>query len=89
MLISFSINLVLSGAMTYLVGWINALQLIIHLPMMMILIPANVSMFFSLILPIVQFDLIPPEWSYELFLTFEEEPEDVNFKTRFDSTVFD
>ena len=46
MLISFLINLVLAGAMSYLVGWINALQLIIHLPMMMILIPANVSMFF-------------------------------------------
>ena len=53
MLISFAINLILSGAMTYLVGWINSLQLIIHLPMMMILIPPNVSMFFSLILPIV------------------------------------
>jgi hypothetical protein len=83
MLISFLINLVLSGAMTFLVGWINSLQLIIHLPMMMILIPANVSIFFSLILPIVQFDVIPPEWSYELFLTFEEDNQDLDFQTRF------
>ena len=47
--------------------------------MMMILIPANVSIFFSLILPVVQFDLIPPEYSYELFLTFEEDIEDIEF----------
>jgi hypothetical protein len=89
MLISFAINLVLSGAMTYLIGFINSLQLIIHLPMMMIFIPANVSMFFSHILPIVQFDLIPPEYSYELFLTFEEDPADIDFVSRFDETVFD
>ena len=45
-------------------------------------------MFFSLILPIVQFDLIPPEYSYELFLTFDEEPEE-EFTDSFDREVFD
>ena len=76
MIISFCINLILSGAMSYMVGWINSLQLIIHLPMLMTLIPANVASFFSLILPIVQFDLIPPEYSYELFLSFDDEPDE-------------
>jgi hypothetical protein len=60
MIFSFVINLVLSGAMDYMVAWINSLQLIIHLPMLMTLIPANVASFFALILPVVQFDLIPP-----------------------------
>lgn len=46
MLISFLINMVLSGAMEHMVGWINSLQLIIHLPMLMTLIPANVASFF-------------------------------------------
>ena len=53
MLISFFINLIMSGAMGYMIAWINALQMIMHLPMLLILIPANVSSFFSLILPIV------------------------------------
>jgi hypothetical protein len=88
MVISFVINLVLSGALSYMVGWINSLQLIIHLPMLMTLIPANVGSFFSLILPIVQFDLIPPEYSYELVLTFDENP-DENFQHKFDISVFD
>ena len=88
MLISFLINFVLSGAMSHMVGWINSLQLIIHLPMLMTLIPANVGSFFSLILPIVQFDLIPPEWSYELFLDFDDEPNE-EFMSKFDTSVFD
>lgn len=54
----------------------------------MILIPANVAMFFNLILPIVQFDLIPPEWSYELFLTFDDEP-DKEFVESFEISIFD
>ena len=58
--------------------------MIIHMPMLMILIPPNVQMFFELILPIVQFDIIPPEYSYELFLSFEEEP-DEQFSKKFDS----
>jgi hypothetical protein len=53
MIVSFSINLVLAGALTFMVGWINSLQLIIHLPMLLAIIPANVASFFSLILPIV------------------------------------
>ena len=76
MIISFCINLVLSGAASYLMGWINSLQLIIHLPMLMTLIPANVASFFSLILPIVQFDLIPQEYSYDLILNFDDEPDE-------------
>jgi hypothetical protein len=53
MYIAFAINMILSGGASYMVGWINSLQLIIHLPMLMTLIPANVASFFSLILPIV------------------------------------
>jgi hypothetical protein len=76
MFVSLGINLILSGGLSFLVGWVNSLQLIIHLPMLMILIPGNVSLFLSLILPIVQFDLIPPEYSYELFLEFDDDPGD-------------
>ena len=71
MVISFIINLVMSGAMGYMLGWINALQMILHLPMLLILIPANVGAFFSIILPVVQFDLLDPEWTTELVFEFD------------------
>ena len=56
--------------------------------MLKTLIPANVGSFFALILPIVQFDLIPPEWSYELVLNFDDEPNE-EFMAEFDTLVFD
>ena len=72
---TFLVNLIMAGALGHMIGWINTLQLIIHLPMLRILVPANVSVFFQTIIPIVTFDLIPPEWSTEYFLDFEEFPE--------------
>ena len=84
MVLSFLINLIMSGALGYMIGWINALQMILHLPMLMILIPANVSSFFSLILPVVQFDILDPEWTTELVFEFEEDP-DESFENSFGS----
>ena len=67
---AFIVNLVMAGALGHMIGWINTLQLIIHLPMLRILVPANVSVFFQTIIPIVTFDLIPPEWSTEYIMDF-------------------
>ena len=88
MLISFLVNLIMSGAMGYMVAWINALQMILHLPMLLILIPANVAAFFSIILPVVQFDLLDPDWTTNLVFEFDDEPEEV-FEESFGSKVFD
>jgi len=55
--------------------------------MLRILVPANVSVFFQTIIPIVTFDLIPPEWSTEYIMDFEEFPEKM-FKEEFDRKFF-
>lgn len=76
----------MAGALSYMIGWINTLQIIIHLPMLKILVPANVSLFFQLVVPIVTFDVIPPEWSTEYIMEFEEFPEkwfQENFNEKF------
>jgi hypothetical protein len=88
MVASFTINLVMSGAMSFMLTWINSLQMVLHLPMMLILIPPNVSSFFSLILPVVQFDLLDPEWTTELIFKFDENPEE-SFGDEFEMKVFD
>ena len=41
-----------------MIGMLNSLQLIIHLPLLSMIFPSNVSFFFRLILPIVMFDLL-------------------------------
>ena len=73
--------------MHYMVGWINSLQIIIHLPMMRILIPSNVNVFFQTIIPVVTFDIIPPEWSTEHIMEFEEFP-DEQFTKSFNDKFF-
>ena len=59
-LIALVVNLFLSGAgsVEYLINMINALQMVLHLPMLRILVPSNVAAFFRVVLPIVMFDLL-------------------------------
>ena len=69
------LNLLMAGAgsLEYLVNMINSLQMIMHLPMLYILIPSNVSYFFMLILPFVMFDIFDSEWTTEMILEFESD----------------
>ena len=46
--------------------------MIIHLPMLMIIIPANVSAFFSKLIPIVTFDILDSSWTTEIIFEFDE-----------------
>lgn len=84
LIMSFVLNIVLSGVMSYMVSWLNSLQMIIHLPMLRYMFPANVSSLYSLIMPVVTFDIIDPEWSTMLLFEFDE-PKQEQLK----STVFD
>ena len=69
--INVLMGLLLNGVLQYLVMFLNSLQMIIHLPMLQIIVPANVSGFFSLILPILTFDILDKEY-LELFIDFDE-----------------
>ena len=53
-------NILMSGSesMDYFIGLINSLQMVIHLPMLWIIMPGNVTTFFKIILPIVMFDVL-------------------------------
>lgn len=47
--------------MQLLWGMVNTLQLIIHMNMLSVLMPANVQLFFSLIVDIVNFKIVPTD----------------------------
>jgi hypothetical protein len=55
---SFILNLFIAGSLSRLLGFINSLQLILHLPIMNIKIPANALSFFQIMIPIVLFDVL-------------------------------
>lgn len=44
-----------------------------HLPLIKVVFPANVSILFSILIPIVMFDFIDPEYSSKLLLVFDEQ----------------
>ena len=55
---SLASNFFLSGTLGFLWGMIHALQIIVHLPMINVRFPANVSMFFSKLLTIANFKVM-------------------------------
>ena len=71
MVVNILLNLVLAGSMKYFIGMVNSLQLIIHLPIFNVPIPANVSTFFEAILPIVMFDVLSDFQIFEKALDFD------------------
>ena len=68
---TFAMNVVMTGAMTYMTGMIRSLQLILHLPIFSVVIPGNVAMMFSLMVPVVMYDILDSSYTSEFFLTFD------------------
>ena len=56
-------NLVFAGVLSKFIGAMRPLQLITHLLMLKIIVPANVMIFMESILPITQYDYLEPYWT--------------------------
>ena len=61
--------------MEHFIVMINSLQIAIHLPLLNVLLPSNVVLFFEKLLPIVMFDIIKDEWNINPsdFFEYDEE----------------
>ena len=61
-------------------GMINVMQIIVHMPLMNVFFPENATFFYSLIINISSFDIIPSSWLEAIkskFFNFsKEEPAD-------------
>jgi hypothetical protein len=70
-------------------GMINVMQIIVHMPLLNVFFPTNASFFYSLIIEISNFDLIPPSWlnaiKSKIFKFSEEEPEESFTKMGYES----
>lgn len=81
-------NVLMTGkSLFYFIAWINTMQMIMHLPMLRPLLPPNVLSFIEFILPVVNFDLIEPDYSTDLVFEFEEDPE-IDFLEEWESEIF-
>ena len=71
-----SISLALSGILSYLLAFLQGLQLVFHLPMLWVIVPGNVSNFLAIVLPVMQFDLLDSSWTTEKIYTFDTEAQE-------------
>jgi hypothetical protein len=58
--------LLTDAMMVYMMFMIRALQLVMHLPMLQVVIPSNVSMLTEMLSPVVMFDVLENEWGYDI-----------------------
>ena len=56
--VQLSTNMLISGSLQFLLGAIDQIQLIIHLPILDVKFPANTMLFYNYIVPIVNFDVL-------------------------------
>lgn len=67
----FAINLLITGSLSLILGMINSLQLIVHLPLINVSTPANVMTVEGVLVPIVMFDLLESEY-LQMILNFAQ-----------------
>ncbi len=61
-----------SASLNYLWGMINVLQIIVHMPLFTIAFPTSSKMFFSILISVSQFDVLPSELLDQIFFNFDE-----------------
>ena len=59
------------GEMKYFIQLIRALQMILHLPIIFVLVPGNIGMFYEILIPIVMFDVLENEKGYDTTLVLQ------------------
>jgi hypothetical protein len=69
-------NLLLSGVLSKFIEGMRPLQIVTHLLMLKISVPANVMIFMENILPIAQYDYLEPYWTDFIIMMFGIDVED-------------
>ncbi len=72
----------MAASLQMLWGMINVMQIIVHMPLLNVNFPENTMFFYSLIIDISSFNLIPESWMEAIkkkFFFFKEEEFDESF----------
>ena len=56
-------------------GMINVMQLIVHMPLFSVSFPSNAVLFYSFIIEISSFDILPTQWIKDKIFVFSNEQE--------------
>ena len=80
LIVSILMNIFLKGAIHILVKMINNLQLIVHIPMLNVIIPANVITMFAILIPLVMFDMLEDLKLLDIYFPDSEQDADVHMR---------
>jgi len=72
MAVSFFLTFALRGGALYFMLLIRSLQMVLHIPIFRVILPANTSMVFSYIISVAMFDFLEADWTTKLVLQFDE-----------------
>ena len=87
LILLFIISMELPDSMIFMLTLLRMLQMILHLPFVRVVVPAEVSMFFSHLIPIAMFDITDPSYTTELFFKFNHHRQDNLQQTRMGQIV--
>ena len=73
-------NIAMSASLSILWGMINALQLMVNLPLMNVNFPANAIFFYTLLMNMANLDVLPINGLEGVLFTFEEYSFPSNFQ---------
>ena len=69
---NFALNILMSSSMTSLWVLINALQVLIHVPIFQIVVPLNAKIFFLTLSSITNFELLPTSQINRFLFSIDE-----------------
>ena len=70
-LVLITLSFTMAGAMNYFIIFNNTFQILIHLPLLNVVVPANVAKFFNIMCPIATYDIISSDVSTEKIFKFD------------------
>ena len=72
LVVAFAMNILFSGGAIYMLYLIRTLQMILHIPMFKIVIPANLMQIISNTLEVAMFDILPAERTTDFLFKYNE-----------------
>jgi len=74
------VQLIISGSLNTIFGTTRYMQLLVHMMLINIMLPANASIFFGSLLQIAGFDFVPTDDMFVYLFDIEETPISTNFE---------
>jgi len=72
LMVTFSFTFLLSGSIEYMICLIRYMQIVLHLPLMKVVIPANVLYMNRILISVAMFDTFDPEWTTDYLYDYDQ-----------------